>query len=199
MVQRTSIDVEETDHDEEDDDGQDVEEYATAKKNKPSPSPYSRTPRNRRWSNIERSPESDNDVFTPDETFDTHSPPKLNGVHRPRFNAIPASPSSRSSSTNASVASVLLPIKPTEPSSKGLSKTSSTIPSTMEHLLDLQKRVSLKTLYESPIFAEPESGEHSTAMNATTSLYNMLKGTTERGEGNSCLVLGPRRSGKTRV
>lgn len=68
-------------------------------------------------------------------------------------------------------------------------------------LLNAQKSVVLRSL-NSPK-AHHEQGEKSKrlvyAHQAVDSLYTLLRGTTERGEGNSCLLLGPRGSGKTRV
>jgi origin recognition complex subunit 4 len=50
-------------------------------------------------------------------------------------------------------------------------------------------------------FSADEEGDDSLQTNtiASQQLSDLLTGTVTRGEGNSCLVLGPRGSGKTRV
>lgn len=69
-------------------------------------------------------------------------------------------------------------------------------PAELKRCLNLQKRISLQTLAHHPHIPLPED-----APNTTTSrqLANLLQGTTERCEGNSCLLLGSRASGKTWV
>lgn len=64
-------------------------------------------------------------------------------------------------------------------------------------LLDAQRKAILKSLLKPPIHTDTtdEASKHSPLQ----SLISLLQGSTERGEGNSCLVLGPRGSGKTRV
>lgn len=64
-------------------------------------------------------------------------------------------------------------------------------------LLDTQRKAILQSLLKPPIRANStgEASKHSPLQ----SLISLLQGSTERGEGNSCLVLGPRGSGKSRV
>lgn len=65
--------------------------------------------------------------------------------------------------------------------------------------LRLQKRAILGAL-QSPLSSDDIDDDHlSTNSTAYTQLFNLLHGTTTRGEGNSCLLLGPRGSGKTSV
>ena len=46
--------------------------------------------------------------------------------------------------------------------------------------------------------AENDTKPHANAI-AYKQLFLLLKGVTERGEGNSCLIIGPRGSGKSEV
>ncbi|KAJ4478128.1 origin recognition complex subunit 4 C-terminus-domain-containing protein [Lentinula aciculospora] len=71
-----------------------------------------------------------------------------------------------------------------------------------QHLHDsltLQKRKVLYTLQHPPIVSSENDGEHSTNEIAVKKLSDILDGTVTRGEGNSCLLLGPRGSGKTQT
>ena len=74
------------------------------------------------------------------------------------------------------------------------------LPAHLAPCLRLQKRAILGALQSS---LSPEDIDNdddlSTNRTAYTQLYNLLHGTTTRGEGNSCLLLGPRGSGKTSV
>ncbi|KII95171.1 hypothetical protein PLICRDRAFT_169848 [Plicaturopsis crispa FD-325 SS-3] len=69
--------------------------------------------------------------------------------------------------------------------------------------LNAQKRAVLAALQDPPEVPEPEGGddedEQSTNAIAFQELSALLQGTVSRGEGNSCLLLGPRGSGKTRM
>jgi origin recognition complex subunit 4 len=67
--------------------------------------------------------------------------------------------------------------------------------------LNAQKRAILAALQNPPDFMVDDDDERSPLTNTVASqqLSNLLTGTVTRGEGNSCLVLGPRGSGKTRV
>lgn len=65
-------------------------------------------------------------------------------------------------------------------------------------LLKAQKIGILRSLQNPPI-GEQVNGKESAAATAAATLTTLLKGTTERGEGNSCLVWGQRGSGKSRV
>ncbi|KAG8955402.1 hypothetical protein FRC04_008753 [Tulasnella sp. 424] len=64
-------------------------------------------------------------------------------------------------------------------------------------LLDTQRKAILQSLLKPPIRANAtgEASKHSPLQ----SLVSLLQGSTERGEGNSCLVLGQRGSGKSRL
>ena len=52
-----------------------------------------------------------------------------------------------------------------------------------------------------PSAAAPAASDEEPSTNeiASTQLKNLLAGTLSRGEGNSCLIMGPRGSGKSRV
>lgn len=63
--------------------------------------------------------------------------------------------------------------------------------------LNAQKREILRAIPTPPNLVDEE--EESTNRIALKQLTDLLKGTVVRGEGNSCLLLGPRGSGKTRV
>ncbi|EKM59522.1 uncharacterized protein PHACADRAFT_88636 [Phanerochaete carnosa HHB-10118-sp] len=69
--------------------------------------------------------------------------------------------------------------------------------------LEAQKKATLKALHEISVLSQiPDDGDEaqqSTNAVAYEQLRNLLKGTVERGEGNSCLVVGPKGSGKTQV
>lgn len=64
--------------------------------------------------------------------------------------------------------------------------------------LSSQKQACLAALHDPPFPPEGEADDdvNTTALNQLTDL---IRGTVERGEGNSCLVLGPAGSGKSRV
>lgn len=77
------------------------------------------------------------------------------------------------------------------------------IPAHLHSCLDTQKRDICRILQRPPDITDPgdASDEEETPTNtvAHQQLANLLNGTITRGEGNSCLILGPRGSGKTRV
>lgn len=62
-----------------------------------------------------------------------------------------------------------------------------------------QKRAVLHALQHPSSFVPEDTDEYSTNEIAVKQLGDLLEGTVSRGEGNSCLLLGPRGSGKTRV
>lgn len=76
-----------------------------------------------------------------------------------------------------------------------------------DHLRDnvrLQQRATLRLLQKLPIstldFSEDEDEEEpSVNAMAYSQLLDLLIGTVQRGEGNSCILTGPRGSGKTQV
>lgn len=78
-----------------------------------------------------------------------------------------------------------------------LVKLPTVLPAHLVPCLRLQKRAILGALQSS----EDIDDHHLLSTNSTayTQLHNLLHGTSTRGEGNSCLLLGPRGSGKTSV
>ncbi|KAF7352766.1 AAA domain-containing protein [Mycena venus] len=66
-----------------------------------------------------------------------------------------------------------------------------------EYCLNAQKREILRATQNPPDLVDEE--EDSTNRVALKQLSDLLQGTVVRGEGNSCLLLGPRGSGKTRI
>lgn len=80
-----------------------------------------------------------------------------------------------------------------------LDKSSNFLPSHLHSCLNAQKRAILRTL-QCPPARTIESDSLSTVNEiATRQLLDLIEGTTMRAEGNSCIVLGPRGSGKSRV
>ncbi|KAF9457011.1 origin recognition complex subunit 4 C-terminus-domain-containing protein [Collybia nuda] len=82
------------------------------------------------------------------------------------------------------------------------------LPPRLYPCLNSQKRAILRTLQISihpyPSYeARKERGDDRTGLEtnevALQQLYDLISGTVNRGEGNSCLILGPRGSGKTRL
>lgn len=73
----------------------------------------------------------------------------------------------------------------------------------LEGFCSIQKRATLLSLRDAShiyVFEDATGDEDVTPNSVTaTQLIDLLNGTLERGEGNSCLVLGPRGSGKTLV
>jgi origin recognition complex subunit 4 len=68
------------------------------------------------------------------------------------------------------------------------------LPEARQHILNILSTLTgHHTSRSPPPFVDEETNE------ALQGLVNLLKGTVERGEGNSALVVGPRGSGKTRV
>lgn len=90
------------------------------------------------------------------------------------------------------------PSRPVSPTKRGGRK--GILPS-QEYLLNEQKGECLKALRKPPLLSSLHDAETEREADDTSrkAIENLLKGTIERGEGNSCLVLGPRGSGKTRV
>lgn len=79
-------------------------------------------------------------------------------------------------------------------------KLPSVLPTHLVPCLRLQKRAILNALQPSLSSEDlDDHGHSSTNSTAYTQLHNLLHGTVTRGEGNSCLLLGPRGSGKTSV
>ncbi|KAJ4481573.1 origin recognition complex subunit 4 C-terminus-domain-containing protein [Lentinula edodes] len=65
--------------------------------------------------------------------------------------------------------------------------------------LTFQKRAVLRALQHPPVIESEDDSERSTNEIAMEKLSELLDGTVTRGEGNSCLLLGPRGSGKTQT
>lgn len=75
-----------------------------------------------------------------------------------------------------------------------------TLPVHLHSCLAAQKRAIMQALRNPPDVVEDEDNDSiSTNAIAYEDLCNLLNGTVNRGEGNSCLLIGPRGSGKTRV
>ncbi|KIM33927.1 hypothetical protein M408DRAFT_5352 [Serendipita vermifera MAFF 305830] len=89
--------------------------------------------------------------------------------------------------------------QPVSPSKNALPKT---LPEKFHRFIEPQKRLVMKMLRSPPfIDIAPPVLDERAPVEATAyhQLIDLLKGTCERGEGNSCLLLGPRGSGKTLV
>ncbi|KAF5389101.1 hypothetical protein D9757_004916 [Collybiopsis confluens] len=65
--------------------------------------------------------------------------------------------------------------------------------------LHFQKRAILWALQFPPLYLSLDDDAQTTNESAVQVLGSLLDGTVSRGEGNSCLLLGPRASGKTRL
>lgn len=74
-----------------------------------------------------------------------------------------------------------------------------TLPSHLHSCLNAQKRAILRTLQRPS--AQAIEGDNPFVVNefATRQLADLIEGTMMRAEGNSCILLGPRGSGKSRV
>ncbi|KIP05797.1 hypothetical protein PHLGIDRAFT_73697 [Phlebiopsis gigantea 11061_1 CR5-6] len=78
------------------------------------------------------------------------------------------------------------------------------LPSNLYPALNAQKRATLKALHEISVLPQGDSeDDDNTEPSANTAAFNQLRGlltgTVERGEGNSCMVIGPKGSGKTQL
>ncbi|KAF7344489.1 AAA domain-containing protein [Mycena sanguinolenta] len=89
-------------------------------------------------------------------------------------------------------ASPVVQISTAHPSTNKLASISS------QHCLNAQKREILRVI-QNPPDVDDEDDDESTNQIALKQLSDLLQGTVVRGEGNSCLLLGPRGSGKTRI
>ena len=78
------------------------------------------------------------------------------------------------------------------------SQNSNFLPSHLHSCLNAQKRAILRTL-QHPTARVDDSDNLSVNEIASRQLADLIEGTTMRGEGNSCILLGPRGSGKSRV
>ncbi|EPQ59267.1 hypothetical protein GLOTRDRAFT_70551 [Gloeophyllum trabeum ATCC 11539] len=87
---------------------------------------------------------------------------------------------------------------------ESLSKLPRVLPKELHESLDAQKAAVLVALQHLPMQqprADEEDEDEEAPANELTlqQLDDLLRGTVERGEGNSCLLIGPRSSGKTRI
>ena len=95
--------------------------------------------------------------------------------------------------------------KGTKVTCSSLDRLPATLPRNLQPCLNVQKRVILRAFQRLPDvtrnFKEIATEDGETPANAVAfqQLSDLLAGTVTRGEGNSCLVLGPRGSGKTSV
>jgi origin recognition complex subunit 4 len=78
------------------------------------------------------------------------------------------------------------------------SQNSNFLPSHLHSCLNAQKRAILRTL-QHPTARVDDSDNPSVNEIASRQLADLIEGTTMRAEGNSCILLGPRGSGKSRV
>lgn len=122
--------------------------------------------------------ESEEDIPEPVASFDRQASSSPVEVIPPAEESRPATP-----------AAVEIFIPPASPNKLPF------IPS--QHCLNAQKRQILRTIHNPPDLVDED--EESTNHTALKQLGDLLQGTVVRGEGNSCLLLGPRSSGKTRV
>ena len=70
------------------------------------------------------------------------------------------------------------------------------LPRHLYHFVSMQKKAVLQRLRNPPYI---EFGGDKSTDGARRELRGLLEGTMDRGEGNSCLILGPRGSGKSLV
>ncbi|KAH7914328.1 origin recognition complex subunit 4 C-terminus-domain-containing protein [Hygrophoropsis aurantiaca] len=99
------------------------------------------------------------------------------------------------------------PLKPTSPKNnpapvlpQSPTRLPRVLPAHLIPCLRLQKRAILSAIHDSSIvFNDSVAEEPHTNVLAFEQLRNLLTGTVDRGEGNSCLLLGPRGSGKTQL
>ena len=78
------------------------------------------------------------------------------------------------------------------------SQNFNSLPSHLHSCLNAQKRAILRTL-QHPTARVDDSDNTSVNEIASRQLADLIEGTTMRAEGNSCILLGPRGSGKSRV
>ena len=153
-------------------------------------------------------------LLPPRETTPTRSIPRPTAKSSPRRVARPRSPSpevdpdeepAHGFARPATSVEEYLP-SPTKPAQKekaARSRQFRALPAELEPCLEAQKKAALQALHQISVTPQTPEGEDgaqlSTNVLAYEQLRNLLKGTIERGEGNSCLVVGPKGSGKTQV
>lgn len=143
-------------------------------------------------------PNTPSRTHRPLPTAKTLQPPLTPSRVRPPFTP-PASPSKLPNDAPFTPSKLSRPPSP----KKGRDVTSipsavklpSVLPANLAACLRQQKRAILDAIRSSTLSEDLDD----TNNNAYTQLHNLLYGTTTRGEGNSCLLLGPRGSGKTSV
>ncbi|THU90126.1 hypothetical protein K435DRAFT_676522 [Dendrothele bispora CBS 962.96] len=107
----------------------------------------------------------------------------------------PSKPSLKNS-TQLQTPSLSLPPRPASPTKKILGNL---LPHHHD-CLDDYKRAILHNLQSPDVVHEDDEDLNAPAnLLASHHVTDLLRGTTERNEGNSCLLLGPRSSGKTRI
>ncbi|KAJ6495324.1 origin recognition complex subunit 4 C-terminus-domain-containing protein [Mycena sanguinolenta] len=165
----------------------------------PSPSPSKRPTR---LSPAKSSPTK----LTPRKNARTPSP--VPDSEEEDLEHLPAATSSRASSPIDGILAVE-DLLSSSPSSRASSPIETILPAeenrcslltsiSSQHCLNTQKREILRAIQNPPDIAD-EDDEESTNHIALKQLSDLLQGTVVRGEGNSCLLLGPRGSGKTRI
>lgn len=75
-------------------------------------------------------------------------------------------------------------------------KASQSLPIHLNHCINSQKREILSSIHHPQPLLEKD---HDTNVLAAQQITSLLEGSVIRGEGNSCLLLGPRASGKSKV
>jgi hypothetical protein len=121
---------------------------------------------------------------TPSEDLDISSPPSR--VHNPDFSLHGTDTVGFSETTMTTV-------------QQSGSQNFNFLPSHLHSCLNAQKRAILRTLQHPT--ARVDDSDNLFAVNeiASRQLADLIEGTTMRAEGNSCILLGPRGSGKSRV
>lgn len=80
-----------------------------------------------------------------------------------------------------------------------LDENFNSLPFHLHSCLNAQKRAILRTLQRPSARAGESDNLFAVNEIATRQLADLIEGTTMRAEGNSCILLGPRGSGKSRV
>jgi origin recognition complex subunit 4 len=119
---------------------------------------------------------------TPSEDPDISSPPR---VHDPEFSLYGTDTVGSSKTTISTI-------------QQSGSQKSNFLPSHLHSCLNAQKRAILRTL-QHPTARVDDSDNLFVNEIASRQLADLIEGTTMRAEGNSCILLGPRGSGKSRV
>jgi origin recognition complex subunit 4 len=98
---------------------------------------------------------------------------------------------------------VVLPSKQTVTQNHSPTQLPGTLPPHLHSCLHTQRTAIMAALRNPPDLNEDDSDDDqnvsSTNLTAYENICDLLIGTIKRGEGNSCMIIGPRGSGKTRV